>query len=182
MGIVCGMEAAVDYLGMEGGLAGKTVALQGIGNVGEPLIGFLLEKGIGRVVAADSDPAKVDYARAKYASHSEVEIHLAGEVPDFEILEQEADILSPCGYGGVLTEATVGKIRAKIVCGAANNQLIDPSSDSGMTAAGITYCPDFIVNRMGIVNCANEQYGRVGELGTTVDPLIQVSNKEIINE
>ena len=43
-----------------------------------------------------------------------------------------------------------------------------------MTERGILYCPDFVVNRMGIVNCANEQYGRVGELGTTVDPIIAV--------
>ena len=84
--------------------------------------------------------AQVDYARSKYGAHSNVEIHLAGE-DGFDILEQEADILSPCGYGGVLDEANVAKIRARIVCGAANNQLLDPSHDSGMTAAGITCLP-----------------------------------------
>jgi len=172
MGIVCGMEAAVDHLGLEGGLKGKTVALQGIGNVGEPLIGFLLEKGIGKVVAADADPAKVDFARQKYGYAPNVYIHMADE--EFDILKEEADIFSPCGYGGALTRESVGHIKAKIVCGAANNQLLDPKDDGGMTERGILYCPDFVVNRMGIVNCANEQYGRVGQLGTTVDPIIAV--------
>ena len=55
--------------------------------------------------------------------------------------------------------------QARIVCGAANNQLLDPRDDCGMAAAGILYCPDFVVNRMGIVNCANEQYGAAQEQG-----------------
>jgi len=174
MGIVCGMEAALDHAGLPGGLTGKTVALQGVGNVGSPLIGFLLEKGIGKVIAADADISKVEAAKLLYASAGGcVDIRLAGE-DGFDILKEPADILSPCGYGGVLSPETVPLIKARIVCGAANNQLLDPRDDCGMAAAGILYCPDFVVNRMGIVNCANEQYGRVGTLGTTEDPLIQV--------
>ena len=57
----------------------------------------------------------------------------------------------------VLNSETVPRISAPIVCGAANNQLEDPSSDYGMAARGITYVPDFVCNRMGIVNCSNEQ-------------------------
>jgi len=86
----------------------------------------------------------------------------------------QVDIVSPCGYGGALTRESVSKIKAKIVCGAANNQLLDPMDDGGMTERGILYCPDFVVNRMGIVNCANEQYGRVGTMGEVVDPIIAV--------
>jgi glutamate dehydrogenase/leucine dehydrogenase len=47
-----------------------------------------------------------------------------------------------------------------VVCGAANNQLEDAIRDDALLhERGITYVPDFLTNRMGIVNCANEQYG-----------------------
>ena len=65
--------------------------------------------------------------------------------------------------------ATIEMIRARIVCGAANNQLEDAPRDDGLLhAAGVTYVPDFLTNRMGIVNCANEQAGYVDD-----DPMIQ---------
>ena len=59
---------------------------------------------------------------------------------------------------------TIPTIRARIVCGAANNQLEDPESDDSLLLdAGVLYLPDFLVNRMGIVNCADEQSGSLDE-------------------
>jgi leucine dehydrogenase len=74
----------------------------------------------------------------------------------------------------VLNAKTIPKLQCEIICGAANNQLTDPvNGDAEIAARGITYVPDFVANRMGIVNCANEQYGRVGKLGDhTDDPAI----------
>ncbi|MFL6289518.1 MAG: hypothetical protein ACJ759_01330, partial [Thermoanaerobaculia bacterium] len=72
------------------------------------------------------------------------------------------DIVAPCATGGVLGPATIPRIQAPIVCGAANNQLEDPERDDVLLQErGILYLPDFLVNRMGIVNCADEQYGFV---------------------
>jgi len=73
-----------------------------------------------------------------------------------------------------LNDESVPLIKARIVCGAANNQLLNPSTDYGMQAKGIFFCPDFVVNRMGIVNCANEQYGRIGDPGSVSDPIVSV--------
>jgi glutamate dehydrogenase/leucine dehydrogenase len=168
-GVVCGMEAALAFLNPTSTLTGKSIAIQGCGNVGAPMIGMLLAKGVASIVACDADPAKVSATRELYKGDTRVRIVHASEI---DILSEKVDIVSPCAYGGVLNGNTVPHIQAKIVCGAANNQLLDPSTDYGMHEAGRTlYCPDYVVNRMGIVNCANEQYGRVG-CESMFDPLV----------
>ncbi|HWM94612.1 MAG TPA: Glu/Leu/Phe/Val dehydrogenase dimerization domain-containing protein [Thermoanaerobaculia bacterium] len=150
-GVVRGMEAALAHLG-RGTLAGKTVAVQGLGHVGEPLVGFLREKGVARILGSDIDPAR---------RLPGVEVRIV-ERGDNSILFEPADIVAPCATGGTLSPATIPHIQAPIVCGAANNQLEDPERDDVLLQErGILYLPDFLVNRMGIVNCADEQYGFV---------------------
>ena len=81
---------------------------------------------------------------------------------DITPLDIPCDVLCPAATGGVLNPVTIPLIQAPIICGAANNQLEDPQRDSDLLAEhGILYMPDFLVNRMGIVNCANEQYGYI---------------------
>jgi glutamate dehydrogenase/leucine dehydrogenase len=166
------MEGALAFAGM-GDLTGKTVAIQGLGNVGGAAVGFLLDKGVARVIGSDVDPVRV---AAAAALGDRVDARLVPPNADAEtnnaILSEVCDIVSPCGFGGILNETTVPTIQAKIVCGAANNQLQDPVNDYGMQKMGILYVPDFVANRMGIVNCANEQYGRVGSLSDMEDPSI----------
>jgi leucine dehydrogenase len=157
-GVVRGMEAALEHLGM-GTLAGKTVAVQGLGNVGEPLIGFLRERGVARVIASDIDPARK--AVAGRFPGLDLDIRIVGR-GDLSILAESADILALCATGAALGEATIPTLNTPIVCGAANNQLEDPERDDlRLQERGILYMPDFLVNRMGIVNCADEQYGYV---------------------
>ncbi|HSK78286.1 MAG TPA: Glu/Leu/Phe/Val dehydrogenase family protein, partial [Thermoanaerobaculia bacterium] len=161
-GVVRGMEAALAHRGL-GGLAGKTVAVQGLGHVGEPLLGFLREKGVARVVGSDIDPARREELLWKFSGWDDLEVRI---VPrgDNSILEEPADVLAPCATGGILNPRTIPGIRAGIVCGAANNQLEDPERDDLLLEErGILYLPDFLVNRMGIVNCADEQYGYLDE-------------------
>jgi glutamate dehydrogenase/leucine dehydrogenase len=161
-GVVRGMDAALAHLG-QGTLAGKTVAVQGLGNVGEPLVGFLRERGVARIVASDIFPERREAMLQKFPSTDgfQMEIRLV-ERGDDSILTEEADILAPCATGGVLNPRTIPGIRAGIVCGAANNQLEDPERDDLLLAErGILYMPDFLVNRMGIVHCADEQFGYV---------------------
>lgn len=161
-GVVRGMEAALAFLG-RGDLSGKTVAVQGLGHVGEPLIGFLRDRGVRRVVGSDIDPSRREALLAAFPPTAswELEVRIA-ERGDLSILAEPADILAPCATGGVLNPRTIPTIAAPIVCGAANNQLEDPQRDDLLLAErSITYLPDFLVNRMGIVNCADEQYGYV---------------------
>jgi glutamate dehydrogenase/leucine dehydrogenase len=159
-GLLRGMEAALAHLG-RGRLSGKTVAIQGLGHVGDPLVGHLRERGVARVIATDIDPDRCAAVRARYPEGNgfALEVRLASP-GDLSIFSEPADLFAPCAQGGILGQETIPAIRAPIVCGAANNQLLDPERDDLLLAEhGILYMPDFLVNRMGIVNCADEQYG-----------------------
>jgi glutamate dehydrogenase/leucine dehydrogenase len=153
------MEGALDHLGL-GDLRGKTIAMQGVGNVGGYMLAELLDRGVGRVVAADVSEEVVRTLSHRYPSER-VTIRVVAS-SDREILTEPCDILAPNALGGILEPASIARLQAKIVCGAANNQLLDQDRDAALLAQrGITYVPDFVANRMGIVNCANEQYGSI---------------------
>jgi glutamate dehydrogenase/leucine dehydrogenase len=166
-GIICGMEAAIDSLKM-GTLEDKTVAVQGLGHVGEPLIEFLLEKGVKKVIGFDINPSHVDNVKKKFDGKKlncrQVERN------DLSTFSEECDIFSPNATGAILNNTTIPMLKSKIICGAANNQLEDTLRDGKLLfEKGITYVPDFLTNRMGIVTCANEQYGYINR-----DPLIEL--------
>jgi leucine dehydrogenase len=161
LGVVRGMEAALAHRGL-GSLAEKTIAIQGLGHVGEPLVGFLQQRGVARIVGSDIDPSREGALRELFPD-LKLEVHTVAR-GDCSIFTQEADILSLNATGATLNERTIPTIAARIVCGAANNQLEDPERDDRRLAErGILYLPDFLVNRMGIVNCADEQFGTVAD-------------------
>lgn len=160
-GVVAGMEAALEFLG-QGTLEGKTVAVQGMGHVAEPLLGYLFERKVKKIIASDICEATIESARSKFQGCN-LETKLAS-YGDNAILAEECDILSPCATGAILSQETIPTIRAKIICGAANNQLQDHDrDDAAIFNRGIVYVPDFLTNRMGIVNCADEAYGYVND-------------------
>ncbi|MEM8995707.1 MAG: Glu/Leu/Phe/Val dehydrogenase dimerization domain-containing protein [Acidobacteriota bacterium] len=158
-GVVVAMEAALYHLG-RGDLAGKTVAVQGLGNVSSFMVGELLDRGVARVVGTDLDGEVVEEVGRRFADHADRLDLRQTEASDLSILSTACDVLAPNAVGGMLNPRTIPRIRAPLVCGAANNQLEDPERDAVTLAErGILYVPDFLANRMGIVNCANEQYG-----------------------
>ena len=156
-GVVVAMEAALEWLG-RGDLGGKTVALQGLGNVSSWMIGDLLDRGVGRIMGADIDAAAAAACQERYTG---APVTLSVLAPgDVSILAEECDVLAPNAVGACLNPTTIPSIQAQVVCGAANNQLEDPRRDAEtLKEHGVLYVPDFLANRMGIVNCANEQYG-----------------------
>jgi leucine dehydrogenase len=160
-GVVCAMEGALDHLGM-GTLQGKRVAMQGTGNVGAAMIAELLERKVASVVAADVSDAQLSSLASRFAGAA---VALRKAAPgDVSILEEDCDVLSPNALGGVLNPSTIPRLRCRVVCGAANNQLLDDRRDDrALSERGITYVPDFVANRMGIVSCADEQYGSLPE-------------------
>jgi leucine dehydrogenase len=165
-GVVCAMEAALDHQG-KGSLAGKTIAMQGAGNVACFMIAELLARGVGKVIASDITEERCAEVRVRFAGQP-IEVRLA--VPgDASILAEPCDVLAPCALGAILNPTSIPAIRAPIVCGAANNQLLDDRRDGAALAErGIVYVPDYVANRMGIVNCADEQYGSLPD-----DPAIE---------
>ncbi len=160
-GVVCAMEGALAAQNL-GTLRDKVIAMQGLGNVSTFMIAELLSRGVQRIVASDINEKALVRAQERFGTE---QLELSLEEPgDHRILQQPCDILSPNALGGVLSAETIPLIKASLICGCANNQLLDDTRDDQLLAKrGITLVPDFVANRMGIVNCANEQYGVFSE-------------------
>lgn len=125
---------------------GRTIAIQGCGNVGSDLARRLHEDG-AKLVVTDIDMEKARRVAAETG---------AAAVPPEAIYDQEADVFSPCALGLILNSSTVPRLKAKVVCGSANNQLAEPEMAEELRRRGILYAPDFIVNGGGIVNISDE--------------------------
>ena len=149
VGVAAAMRAVLRELDGEEGLAGRRVAVQGVGHVGARLAEVLTEAGAS-VVVADANTSRARDVAAKTG---------AEVVAPEEILEVECDVLSPCALGSVLDDATVPRLRCRSVCGAANNQLSDDAIDGLLAACGVLYAPDFVANAGGIINIAEEFSG-----------------------
>ena len=80
-------------------------------------------------------------------------------VPLDQIFEVECDVFAPCALGSALNDKTIPKLKAKIVAGAANNQLAEPRHGDDLHARGILYAPDYAINAGGLVNVAQEVVG-----------------------
>jgi glutamate dehydrogenase/leucine dehydrogenase len=184
-GVVCAIEAALDHLGL-GAISGKRIAVHGAGNVGASLIGELVERGAARIVATDVDASRCAAVGARFANANVTVRHVPPG--DTSVLGEECDVVSPSALGGVLNPETIPKLRCRVVCGAANNQLLDEERDSrALHQRGITFVPDFVASRMGIVTCANEQYGSLPDdpailrhFGRTWDNAVYVITQRVL--
>lgn len=160
-GVVEGMRSALEFDGET--LKDKVVACQGIGNVSRFIVDYLVQSQVKKVIAWDINKDHVEQARQQFAG-KQVEIHHVDLEGDFKMFSTPCDIFAPNAVGAILNDKTIPVIKAKYICGAANNQLENPiTHDIALKERGITYCPDFLVNRMGIVNCADESIGYVNE-------------------
>jgi len=126
-------------------LAGRRVAVLGLGRVGGHLARLLAAAG-AELVVADIDPSRRALADELRAAWTEPEAALRAEV----------DVLAPCALGGILIEETVGELRCRAIAGAANNQLANEGVADLLAARGILFAPDFLVSAGGIVNNGGE--------------------------
>lgn len=148
LGVVQAMRVAVrQRLGAE--LSDVTVGVQGLGHVGYALCELLHEQGARLIVA---EPRSEVAARAADRFGAMVMSSRA-------LLSARVDVLAPCALGGVLDAETVAQLRARVVCGAANNQLASEDMAERLAERDILYAPDFLVNAGGIINVAGEYLG-----------------------
>ncbi len=158
-GVVCAMQGALEHCGL-GTLVGKRIAMQGAGNVAGFMTGLLLEAGVAQIEVVDISPQRVNALRERY-DDARLSMRCV-DATDTSIFETACDIFAPNALGGVLNPNTIERLACKVVCGAANNQLLDDARDGeALRRRGIVFVPDFVANRMGIVKCANEQYGNL---------------------
>ena len=150
-GVYQGMRAAAENLWGAPTLRGRRVGVEGVGKVGHRLVEHLLDDG-AEVVICDVSEAAVERVRAR---RPEVEV-----VDDADALVRaDLDVYAPCALGGSLNDDTVQTLRAKIVCGAANNQLAHPGVEKQLADRGILYAPDYVVNAGGVIQVADEIAG-----------------------
>ncbi|MBB1193839.1 leucine dehydrogenase [Flavobacterium sp. SOK18b] len=142
-GVYLGMKAAAKQQFGTDVLSGKKVLVQGIGHVGETLVDYLTKEG-AIVTIADINEEKLVEVGAKYNA----EIY-RGE----DLYTADVDIYAPCAMGATLNDSTISKLKAKVVAGAANNQLADENIHGALLQQkGILYAPDFLINAGGIIN------------------------------
>jgi leucine dehydrogenase len=126
-------------------MRGRSVAVVGLGHVGLRLA-RLLARRRAQLVVADIDEAKRDAADRLGARW----------MTPAQALVAGVDVLAPCALGGVLDHESVPRLQAQVVAGAANNQLADDAVADLLSARGILWAPDFVVNAGGIINISVE--------------------------
>ena len=146
-----GMRAAAEAVWGAPTLDGRTVGVAGVGKVGHHLVNHLVEDGASVVIT----DVNADAVARVQAEQPDVRV-----VPDADALvAANLDVYAPCALGGALTDDVVEVLSAKIVCGAANNQLAHDGIEKQLQDRGVLYAPDYMVNAGGLIQVADELEG-----------------------
>ncbi|MFV8836452.1 Glu/Leu/Phe/Val dehydrogenase dimerization domain-containing protein [Aquisalimonas sp.] len=171
LGVFTGIHAAVRHALQRDELGGLRVAIQGLGSVGYRLAGHLHEAG-ATLVVSDINPAAVERAGAAFGAR----------VVDVDAIHAEpVDVYAPCAMGAAINDRTLPELQARIVAGAANNQLQRPDHGRALHRRGILYAPDYVINAGGVID-VGAQWGdydaaqvreRVLAIGDTLDQVFR---------
>jgi leucine dehydrogenase len=144
-GLEAAMRACCERAFGSRDLRGRTVSIVGTGHVGSALA-KRLDKAGARLTLSDIEPARRELADRLGARWTDPTTALLADV----------DVVAPCALGGAIDEFNVSRLRARVVCGAANNQLAHDGLADDLAARGILFAPDFIVNAGGLINISVE--------------------------
>ena len=175
LGVFEGIKAAVAHAFGSDSLKARRVAIQGVGNVGRHLARLLFEAGASLIVT-DSNSESCQSVKSNYSA----------EVASLDgIYDVEADVFAPCAVGQTINKDTISRLKAKIIAGAANNQLSDSSVYSMIEDKNLIYCPDFAINAGGIISVGAEYLpggwkrdwvnGKAVAIGATVARILKES-------
>ncbi len=178
-GVFRGMKAAAKEMFGSDDLAGRTIAVQGLGNVGYHLTRHLHEEGANLIVT-DINEESVKRVMNEFGAKG---------VSTEEIYGAEADIFAPCALGGVINDQTLPQLRVQIIAGSANNQLLEDRHGEELQSEGILYTPDYVINAGGVINVADELEGysreramrKVEKIYDTLLQVFQISRTEKIS-
>lgn len=189
-GIYDGMKVCAKRVFGTTDLKGKTIALQGLGNVGWVLAKHLV-KTRANLIITDIDKNKI----AKVQRLAKGKVSCKAVFADHQIYSEKSDIFSPCALGGILNSKTVPLLKCPIIAGSANNQLWDEKKDGlALHKKDILYAPDFIINAGGVINAAMEYaaktkgklyneievYKKIDEISENLNLIFDYSEKENI--
>ncbi len=149
-GVYMGMKAASKFKFGTDNLEGKKVLVQGVGHVGETLVKYITEEG-AQVIINDINEVRLQELSKKYNAN----VVLGDDIYGLDI-----DIYAPCALGATVNDNTINRLNAKVIAGAANNQLADEVKHGKLLQErGIAYAPDFLINAGGIINVYAEIEG-----------------------
>src|SRR5215213_5244304 len=157
-------------------LSGKVVTIQGVGNVGRYLAKELHEAG-AKLIVSDIDPERT----ARVARETGASV-----VEGDAIYNAKADIFAPCALGGIINDDTLPKLRVEVICGGANNQLLEERHGYKLEEMGMQYTPDYVANAGGVINVFGEVAGwdseralrKADEIYDTVLSVFEISKTE----
>jgi leucine dehydrogenase len=149
LGVFLGLKAAAGFRLGRSDLEDLRVAVQGVGGVGYHLCRLLAAEGV-RLRVADVRSAAVERVRDELG---------AVAVRVESIMTEDVDVFAPCALGAILNSQSIPLLRARIVAGAANNQLATDEDGCALQLAGVTYAPDYVINAGGIISVAREYLG-----------------------
>ncbi|SFR76542.1 Glu/Leu/Phe/Val family dehydrogenase [Sphingomonas jatrophae] len=149
LGVYLGLRAAIARALGKDDPRGVHVAIQGVGSVGGNLARRLAADG-ARLTLADVYPDRAQSLAAELGAEA---------VPAEAILAVDADVVSPCALGAVLNEGSIAAMKARVVAGAANNQLATAEDAARLHARGILYAPDYVINAGGVINVGLQYLG-----------------------
>lgn len=145
-GTLLGIKACLKKIYGDTSVAGRKIAVQGLGAVGSRLAELLFWEGADLIVS-DIDSQRLE----KIANKLSAKI-----VPPEGILSTQCDVVSPCAMGGIINEHSISELRCKAIAGSANNQLLKDSDADILVQKGILYAPDFVINAGGLINVTEE--------------------------
>ncbi|XXM73803.1 branched-chain amino acid dehydrogenase [Lysinibacillus sphaericus] len=175
-GVYRGMKAAAKEAFGTDSLEGKTIAVQGVGNVAYNMCKHLHEEGANLIVT-DIHKESVDRAVNDFGAKA---------VDPSEIYSVDCDIFAPCALGAIINDETIAQIKAKVIAGAANNQLKETRHGDAIHEMGIVYAPDYVINAGGVINVADELYGynseramkKVEQVYNNVERVIEIAKRD----
>lgn len=175
-GVYRGMKAAAKEAFGTDNLEGKVIAVQGVGNVAYNLCKYLHEEG-AQLIVTDINKESVQRAVEEFG---------ATAVDPDDIYSVECDIYAPCALGATINDKTIPQIKAKVIAGAANNQLKETRHGDLIHELGIVYAPDYVINAGGVINVADELYGynreramkRVEGVYDNIAKVIEISKRD----
>ena len=150
-GVFQGMRAAAELTWGEPTLRDRRVGVAGIGKVGRHLVRHLIEDGAKVSIADVYGPALASIL----GTYPQVEVALDTDA----LVASDLDVYAPCALGDAINDLSVKQLQARIICGAANNQLAHPGLEDVLESRGILYVPDFCVNSGGLIQVADELEG-----------------------
>ena len=178
LGIYKGMKAAAKEAFGTDSLSGKTIAVQGVGQVAYHLCKYLHEEKANLIVT-DINEEAVKRAVQQYQAEA---------VQPDEIYDVDCDIYAPCALGGTINDDTIPRLKAKVIAGSANNQLLENRHGDILFEKGIVYAPDYVINSGGVINVSEELRGydqnrvlrKIDSIYSILETVFKISREENI--